>query len=132
MNSFIGKVKSVQSIGSLSLVIVDVDGLRVSAVVTETPATAPYLAIDSSIAVLFKEGDVIIGRAPLTVSLQNQFPATIVAIEEGGVLSKVIVSIKKHKMASIITTNGVKKLGLEIGDEVMAMIKTNEILLAEA
>ncbi len=131
MNTLKGQVISVESQTNLSLVRVDADGIVISAVVTDTPSSAPYLNEGSVVAVLFKEGDVIIGKGPVNVSLRNQIPATVSSIEHGQLLSKIHLLHEHTNLASIITSKSVKRLNLQKGDQVMAMIKTNEILIAD-
>ena len=103
-----------------------------SAIVIDTPETAPYLKIGNFITVVFKETEVIIGKwNTYEISLRNKFEGTIDFIESGELLSKLTISTLVGKIKSIITTNAVKQLNLEIGTEVTAMIKTNEIMISE-
>lgn len=132
MNVLSGKISSVTPSGDLSLVKVDCSGVMISAIVIDTPATAPYLQTGHLIKLLFKETEVIIGKGhEHEISLQNRLNGEITHIEEGKLLSKITITAVTGPITSIITTNAVRQLGLAKGAKVSALIKTNEIMLAE-
>jgi len=108
-----------------------VSDIAFTSIVIETPATANYLKLGAPVKVMFKETEVIIGKSGADISLQNQIPVKVVAIEQGQLLSQLNLQYQEYHLCSIITTNAVKKLQLKPGVEVIAMIKTNEIMLSE-
>jgi len=131
MNSYEGIVKELRQQGSLSLVKVDVAGTIISAVVTDTPETCDYLGVDKSLRSIFKESEVIIGLGDCgRISLRNQFVGEVLAIDQGQLLSKVTVDTQIGLIRSIITTNAVLTLPVRVGDQVTAMVKTNEVMLS--
>ena len=132
MNSLQGKIVGVKSQDQLSVVEIGVGEYILKAVVLETPSTADYLADQQSIRVLFKETEVVIGLPDCAnqVSLQNQLPGTISAIKQGKLLSELTLETKVGVVVSIISAASVDRLNLEVGTEVLALIKTNEIMLA--
>lgn len=132
MNVLSGKISSVTPSGELSLVKIDCRGVMISAIVIDTPDAAPYLKADRTIKLLFKETEVIIGKGyEHQISLQNRLDGEITHIQQGELLSKVTIAARPGPVTSIITTNAVKQLGLATGTEASALIKTNEIMLAE-
>lgn len=132
MNILTGKIASVTPSGELSLVRVSCADVLITAIVIDTPETAPYLKPDSSVKLLFKETEVIIGKGiDHKVSLQNQLMGTIASLEKGTLLSKVTIAAKAGEVNSIITTQAANQLGLAVGTQACAMIKTNEIMLSE-
>ncbi len=133
LNSIKGVIQQIQTSGSLSLVSVEVSPeLLLKAIVIETPASAAYLRLGGSIKVLFKETEVIIGTENVVgISLQNRIPSTIQTIEQGALISKLTLKSELGNIASIISTNAVQTLALEVGTSVLAMIKLNEIMLTE-
>ncbi|MDW7693469.1 TOBE domain-containing protein [Flammeovirgaceae bacterium SG7u.111] len=132
MNTLKGNISAVKTIGSLSLVSVMVGKTRLSAIVIDTPENSPYLQEGSSINVIFKETEVILGKGnSLTISLQNKINGTVESIENGELLSRLTLQTEVGKLISIITSRAVGQLELAIGSEVVAMVKTNEIMLAE-
>ncbi len=130
MNKLIGKVVLVESSSHMSMVDIDVDGDVFSSIVLETPATASYLKQGSSVAVLFKETEVSIGKnLSGLISLRNRFKATIKRIEKSDILTKVFLNYKSKAIISIISTRSTQKLALIDGDEVEWLVKTNEVSL---
>ena len=131
MNILPGSIQSIRTHGNLTLVKVQVSGLMFTSIIIETPETAGYLREGTNIKVMFKETEVIIGRNDPEISLQNKIPAKITGIKEGQLLSQLTLQYRDHQICSIITSNAVRQLQLASGDEVVAMVKTNEIMLSE-
>lgn len=133
MNIFTGIIDAIKVQGCLSLVKVNVGPTLLSAIVIDTPETAPYLQTGQSIQAIFKETEVIIGKGDQHhISLQNKLVGQVQAIESGELLSKVTVETQVGLVTSVITTNAVRQLQLDVGTEVVAMIKTNEVMLSES
>lgn len=132
MNILKGTIEKLTVAGSLTLIGIKVNSIGLSAIVIDTPQTAPYLKVGNTITVVFKETEVIIGKGNTDeISLRNKFKGTIEILESKELLSKLIIDTTVGKISSIITTNAVKQLKLEIGTAVTAMVKTNEILISE-
>lgn len=131
MNILSGTIQDLQVHGNLTLVKVVVSDITFTSIVIETPETAPYLSIGTPIKVMFKETEVIIGKSGANISLQNQIPVKVVSIEQGQLLSQLNLQYQEYTLCSIITSNAVKQLQLQPGVEVIAMIKTSEIMLSE-
>jgi len=131
MNILKGKIDSVNENGQLSLVKVSVGKLTFTAIVIDTPGSAPYLSSGNDVNVIFKETEVIIstGQRP-QISLQNKIPGIVHSIESGELLSKLVLETEVGRIKSIITHRAVSQLELEVGSKVVAMIKTNEIMLS--
>ena len=132
MNILKGHIEKLTISGSLTLIGIQVKNVGMSAIVIDTPETAPYLKIGNPITAVFKETEVIIGKGnTYEISLRNKFEGTIAIIESGELLSKLTINTLVGKISSIITTNAVNQLNLKVGTEVTAMIKTNEIMISE-
>ena len=131
MNSFNGNIKTIQVNGNLSLVLIEVTPkLQLKAIVIDTPETATYLQSEASVAVLFKETEVIIATAEVPqISLQNRIPASIVSIEKGALLTKLKLQSDASVLIAIISTDSASHLELQEGKKVIAMIKLNEVML---
>lgn len=131
MNIFKGKIEAVNVNGELSIITIRVKSISFTAIVIDTPVTAPYLKLGNPIKVIFKETEVIIGIGSVEgISLRNKLFGKVLSIESDNLLSKVIIQTKIGEITSIITSNSVKRLKIEIGTEVCGMIKTNELLLS--
>ena len=132
MNILTGTIATVTVQNNLSLIRVDVGSVPLSAIVIDTPESAPYLAPGRTIQVLFKETEVILGKGTdHRISLQNRLVGSVSAIEQGELLSKLTLETTVGRVVSIITTPAVRQLQLQTGTEVTAMIKTNEMMLSE-
>lgn len=131
MNKLIGTIVELRTEGQMSLVSIKVGSHLISSIVLETPASASYLANGGQVNVLFKETEVILAKGPVEgISVQNKLPGKIVEIESAVLLSRVTIDIGTDKIVSIITTKGASQLNLKVNDEIVAMIKTNEITLS--
>ena len=131
MNSLKGEIASVTVNGSLSLVKVQVGEIRLSAIVIDTPETAPHLQPGNAIHVIFKETEVIVGKGTdHAISLQNKMEGKVLSIESGDLLSKLTLDTVAGEITAIITTNAVTQLQLQRGTTITAMVKTNEMMLS--
>lgn len=129
MNSLSGKVSDIRGEHSLSLVSIDVNGIRMSSVVIES-ADSPKLQPGQEVQVLFKETEVVLGLpVDHKISLQNRIPCVVEEIDSGGLLARVKMHHNGIRLESIVTARAVQQLGIQVGSEVIAMIKTNEVLL---
>ncbi|MHA7058661.1 TOBE domain-containing protein [Aquimarina sp. M1] len=133
MNVFSGHISAIQVNESLSMVSVWINTYTtLKTILVETPKTASYLKIGNTVNVLFKETEVIISTENrLSISVQNKMKATIKKITKGVLLSKLLLSTTIGDIVSILATEVLEELVLEENQEVIAMIKTNEIMLSQ-
>lgn len=133
MNSLTGNIQEIQQNGNLSLVTIKIaNDLFIKTIIVETPESASYLRTNHVINVLFKETEVVIGTdIAASISLQNKIPGIIQDLEKGTLLSRIVVKSEVGTIESIISTHAVESLDLKQGINVVAMIKLNEIMLAE-
>lgn len=132
MNALRGRIHAVQCDGHLSLVDVVVDDAVFTAILLETPQSAPYLAPGSPVRLLFKETEVSLAKnLSGQLSLRNRFVATVAAIVRGAIMSEVKLDYQGRPVSSIITTRAVERLQLAVGEEVEALVKANEMSLME-
>lgn len=65
------------------------------------------------------------------INVRNQFRGTVKDIIEVPVVSEVdVVTRSGDVVTSVITTRSVKDLGLEVGREVVALVKSTEVSIA--
>ncbi len=132
MNILKGYIESIKVNGDLSIVKVDVAGSIFSTIVIDTPETASFLKVKNDVKIIFKETEVIIGVGDMSgISLRNKMVGTVVQIDADILLSKLTMKTEIGEISSIITSNAVKQLKIELGMEVTAMVKTNEIILSK-
>ena len=65
----------------------------------------------------------------MKISARNQLKGTVEAIDLGVVTAKVSVRVGENLIESVITRQSVEELGLKVGSEVTALIKSTEVML---
>ena len=66
----------------------------------------------------------------MQLSARNQLRGTVTAIKLGGVMAEVVVRVGENEIVSVVTRTSVEEMGLAEGDEVTAIVKSTEVLLA--
>ena len=67
----------------------------------------------------------------MEISARNQFKGTVKNIVTGGVMAEVTLDIGNgQKIVSVITKASAERLGLAVGVEATALMKSSEVLLA--
>jgi molybdopterin-binding protein len=66
----------------------------------------------------------------IAINVRNQFKGRVKEIIEGSVVSEVDVETPAGIITAVITTRSVKELGLVVGSEVVALIKSTEVSIA--
>lgn len=132
MNKFRGCITRIEANDHVSLVDVDVSGDNFTATLLETPDDAPYLRVGNVVDVLFKETEVSLAKG-LTglISLRNRVTVTVKQVRSGVILSEVVMDYRGQPMSSIITTGSIRRLNIQTGDEIEALVKANEVTLME-
>lgn len=132
MNRLPGTISAVASEGGISLIDVSVGKDTWTAMLVETPETAPYLCPGGRVWVLFKETEVSLGKGLSgRLSLRNRMPAVVRGIRTGALLAEVELDYQGYRLTSIITRRAVERLELAVGDRVEALVKANEVMLGE-
>jgi molybdate transport system regulatory protein len=68
----------------------------------------------------------------MKLSARNQLKGKIVSVEKGVITAKVKVEIKMPAtITAVITKEAVEDLGLKVGDEVTAIVKSTEIIIGK-
>jgi len=131
MNTLRGTISSIETTGNLSLVKVQVGNTKLTSIIIETPESATYLFEGNELNVLFKETEVVIGKGKeIPISLQNRLTCKVQDVEIGGLLGKLTLQHSEGIVRSVITANAIRQLDVKVGDEVVALIKTNEVMLS--
>ncbi len=132
MNKLRGRITGIEFNDHVSLVDVDVSGDSFTATLLETPEDAPYLRVGNKVDVLFKETEVSLAKnLSGLISLRNRVKTTVTLVRSGVILSEVLLDYRGQTISSIITTRSIKRLDINPGDEVEAMVKANEVTLLE-
>ena len=68
----------------------------------------------------------------LKLSARNRFKGKVVAVEKGVITAKVKVEVKMPvTVTAVITKEAVEDLDIKVGDEVEAIVKSTEIMIAK-
>ena len=68
----------------------------------------------------------------MRISARNQLPGTVVAVEKGAVMATVTVRLSGgEEVVAAITKDSVESLGIDVGDEVVAVIKSTSVMVAK-
>ncbi len=130
MNKLIGNISKITSYEGISLVNIETPYTTLGTVVIDTPKSCSYLKVGQKITVAFKETEVAIALPNLgDISMANQLKCKIKELENGKILTKILLTCKDVQITSIITVNSSKRLHLKKDIEVIALIKANEISL---
>jgi molybdopterin-binding protein len=66
-----------------------------------------------------------------SINVRNQFKGRIKEILVGPVVSEVDVDTPGGTVTAVITTRSINELGLQVGTEVLALIKATEVAIAK-
>ncbi len=67
----------------------------------------------------------------LDLSARNQLRGTLAALLIDGVMAEVRIKVGDQELVSIITRSSAERLGLRLGDAVVAVIKSTEIMIGK-
>ncbi len=65
------------------------------------------------------------------LSYSNQLSAKVVSIEKGQLLARILLDISDNRVESMITLASTERLGLEVGDQVTALIKSTVLSVSK-
>ncbi len=128
MNAIRGIVNRVDETKNMSIIEMNYKDQMVTSIILESLDKNIYVKVGKEICLVFKETELALAKNFKGVlSFRNQFDSRVMKIKKGKLLSEVSLDFKGTKLSSIITTNSFNKLKLEVGDNVKALIKANEI-----
>jgi molybdopterin-binding protein len=67
----------------------------------------------------------------MRVSARNKLPGIVQEIATDGLMAKVSVRIGDNHLVALVTAEAVAEMGLAVGDQVTAMIKSTSVMLAK-
>jgi molybdopterin-binding protein len=67
----------------------------------------------------------------MEISARNQLKGKITKITLGNVMAEVHVQVGTNEVTAAITRGSVERLGLKVGDEVTAIVKATEVMIAK-
>jgi len=132
-NQFLGTVKTVTKGAVNAEVILDIgNGAELAAIITNDSAEHLELETGSEAYALVKAQWIILTvEENIKTSARNCLTGTVVRCQEGAVNAEVVIELPGGKtVASIITNESIKTLGLKEGMRASALIKASHIILA--
>lgn len=130
MNKLPGIITNIQQSGAILLVDIKVADRLFSALLIESANQPEWVKIGETIDIVFKETEVSLAKnLSGQISLRNRMQCVVLKIDRGELLSRVFLKFQDYTLSSAITTRSVDSLNLNIGDEVEALVKSNEVSL---
>jgi molybdate transport system regulatory protein len=122
------------SLGSvMAEVEIDVDGQELVAAVTRHSVERLGLADGDAVTVLIKATEVMLAKGSGSydeLTTRNQISGKVSAVETGSVMAEVRIAISGGELVAAVTRHSVERLALAAGDDVVALVKATEVMLA--
>jgi molybdopterin-binding protein len=67
----------------------------------------------------------------MEISARNQLRGKVTAVKLGTVMAQVTLQVGGQEVVSAITRDSVDRLGIRVGDEVVAIVKATEVMLGK-
>ncbi len=67
----------------------------------------------------------------MEISARNQLRGTIQSIRLDDVMAEVVLDVNGQQVVAAITRSSVDRLGLEVGDQAVAIIKATEVMIGK-
>jgi molybdopterin-binding protein len=67
----------------------------------------------------------------MELSARNNLRGTVKSVKLGDIMAEVIVDIGGQEVVSAITRSSAERLGLKLGDQVYAVIKSTEVMIGK-
>jgi molybdopterin-binding protein len=130
LNRLTGTITAIENNSHMSLVDVAIGQDIFSATLLETPETADYLQVGNKVTLLFKETEIALAKnLSGMISLRNRIAVNVLSIQRGDILSAVTLDYASRRLVSVITSRAVERLQINVGDQLEALVKANEIAL---
>jgi molybdopterin-binding protein len=68
-------------------------------------------------------------RPIVAQSARNRFPGVVTRVERDGVAAVVEVMAGPHRLVSLLTAEAVLELDIEVGDEVVCVVKSTDVIV---
>ena len=129
MNRLSAVVTLIEGEQNLHIISFDCEGSRLKMMGLDLPKG---LHVKSHVTLGVKPSHVAIAKnLSGELSYSNQLDATIVSIENGKLLSSILLHVKNFEMQSFITDASSKRMNLQVGDDVTLLIKASELFVLE-
>ena len=129
MSNFIATIKKINSVDNLNIVEFDFNGITLKMMSLDLNDD---VQIGKKVRLLVKPTNISLAKNLVgEISLSNQIVATIQSLENGQLLTSVILEINDTILESIITVDSSKRMNLQIGESVTILIKASNLSIEE-
>jgi len=129
MNQLTATIIQIENIDSLNLLTLSCGEQIIKILTLELN---PNLKVGSSVKLSVKSTDIAMAKnCGGMLSYTNQLKGKIIQLNNGKLLSSIGVDIEGFRLESIIMLNSSLKMNLRVGDEIVALIRGNDISICE-
>ena len=129
MSQLVATIKKINSVDNLNIVEFDFNGLTLKMMSLDLNAD---VQVGKKVKLSVKPSNISIAKNLIgEISLSNQIVATIQSLENGQLLTSVILKINDTLLESIITVDSSKRMNLQIGEVVTILIKASNLSIGE-
>ena len=129
MSQLVATIKKINSVDNLNIVEFDFNGLTLKMMSLDLNDD---VKIGKKVELSVKPSNISIAKNLIgEISLSNQIVATIQSLENGQLLTSVILKINDTLLESIITVDSSKRMNLQIGEVVTILIKASNLSIRE-
>ena len=129
MSQLVATIKKINSVDNLNIVEFDFNGLTLKMMSLDLNDD---VKIGKKVELSVKPSNISIAKNLIgEISLSNQIVATIQSLENGQLLTSVILKINDTLLESIITVDSSKRMNLQIGGNVTILIKASDLSISE-
>ncbi len=133
-NQISGTIEEI-SLGSVNAIVsvVPKSGHKLYANISKNSISNLGLKKDDEVVAIFKSSNVLISTdTSLTLSARNKINGVIKNLEKGAVNCEVSVDIGEDQIiTSVITNSAVEELKLKVGNEVIMIIKSSDVMIGK-
>ena len=129
MNTLNASIKSIQTVDNLNIVAFTCCEQTLKMMSLDLDES---IQVNKAVSLHFKPTTVSIAKnISGELSIGNQLSVKITSLEIGELLSVLHLSFYEHTLESIITTSSLKRMDLEVNDNVLALIKSSDLSIKE-
>ncbi len=133
MNRLQGEISNIEADEHLIRVEIRVAGTTLYALILNLGPNAGYHpTMNKPCSILFKESEVsICVEGAQHISISNRLPCIVRDVEKEKILSRLKLQCYEEIIFATLSTSQLDRLDVEIGDTVTALVKENEVMLAD-
>ena len=130
-NQFAGTITNIKEGAVNGIVTLKSDETVITGTISMSAIKELGLEVGKEAVAIAKATEVLVGVGEFKLSARNQFKGTVENINNGAVNAIVTIALADgHKVSATISIAAVEELGLEIGKEVVAIIKATSVMFA--